>query len=106
MTPDFFTTADEDHVKREKAKARDLRKTQWWKNQKGRGKCYYCSSRVDATSLTMDHVVPIIRGGRTTKGNIVPACKPCNDKKKYLLPIEWQEYVESLAKSEPDNENK
>lgn len=37
----------------------------------------------------MDHKVPIIRGGRTTKGNVVPACKPCNDAKKHSLPTEW-----------------
>ncbi len=35
--------------------------------------------------LTMDHVVPIIRGGRSTKGNVVPACKSCNAKKKHRL---------------------
>jgi 5-methylcytosine-specific restriction endonuclease McrA len=50
----------------------------------------------------MDHVVPLSRGGKSKKGNIVPACKECNSKKKYLLPIEWEEYIESLAKSSPD----
>ena len=38
----------------------------------------------------MDHLVPIIRGGRSTHGNVVPACKPCNDAKKHSLPLEWQ----------------
>jgi 5-methylcytosine-specific restriction endonuclease McrA len=33
----------------------------------------------------MDHIVPLIRGGKTTRGNVVPACKECNNKKKYLL---------------------
>ncbi|MBQ9447564.1 MAG: HNH endonuclease, partial [Victivallales bacterium] len=46
--------------------------------------------------LTMDHIVPIIRGGFTRKGNVVPCCKECNNKKKYMLPIEWQEYMDSL----------
>jgi 5-methylcytosine-specific restriction endonuclease McrA len=46
----------------------------------------------------MDHIVPMIRGGKTTKGNIVPACKECNTKKKYLLPIEWDEYIASIMK--------
>lgn len=94
---DFFIPADEKHVKREKAKARDLRASQWWKNQKGKGQCYYCQARIHPSELTMDHVVPIIRGGLTSKGNVVPACKDCNDKKRYLLPIEWQEYLDSLA---------
>jgi 5-methylcytosine-specific restriction endonuclease McrA len=44
----------------------------------------------------MDHVVPISRGGRTTKGNVVPACKTCNTAKKQLLPMEWEAYVKEL----------
>lgn len=48
----------------------------------------------------MDHIVPIIRGGKSTKGNAVPACKGCNSKKKYALPIEWEEYLERLKKEE------
>jgi hypothetical protein len=26
----------------------------------------------------------------------VPACKECNNRKKYLLPIEWDEYLSSM----------
>ena len=36
----------------------------------------------------MDHVVPVARGGRSTRGNVVPACKPCNNEKKLLTPAE------------------
>ena len=48
----------------------------------------------------MDHVVPLIRGGKSTKGNVVPACKVCNNKKKHLLPSEWEEYLEHLREDE------
>jgi 5-methylcytosine-specific restriction endonuclease McrA len=44
--------------------------------------------QVGAKALTMDHVVPIVRGGRSNKGNLVPACKPCNDAKKHRLAFE------------------
>jgi 5-methylcytosine-specific restriction protein A len=30
----------------------------------------------------------------------VPACKDCNNKKKYLLPIEWEEYLKTLEQTE------
>ena len=93
---ELFETADEEHVRREKAKAREMRHSQWWKNECGRGVCYYCKRRVPPKELTMDHIVPIIRGGFTRKGNVVPCCKECNNKKKYMLPIEWQEYMDSL----------
>jgi len=89
-----FYVQDESHLRIEKAKARELKKTQWWKNLRGRGACYYCKQRFPATILTMDHVIPISRGGKTTKSNVVACCKECNNKKKYLLPIEWAEYLE------------
>jgi hypothetical protein len=31
---------------------------------------------------------------------VVPACKDCNNRKKYLLPLEWEEYLESLREEE------
>ena len=95
---DFFVPADEEHVRREKAKARELRRSQWWKNVLGRGTCHYCGMRCHPRDLTMDHVVPIVRGGCTTRGNVVPCCRECNSRKKYLLPVEWQEYLDSLSR--------
>jgi 5-methylcytosine-specific restriction endonuclease McrA len=45
----------------------------------------------------MDHIVPLIREGKSTRNNIVPACKECNSRKKYLLPIEWDQYVQRIS---------
>lgn len=73
---------------KEKAKARELRKTQWWKNEVAKGICHYCGKRFKPKDLTMDHVVPFSRGGKSTKGNIVPSCKVCNNKKKYMTPVD------------------
>ena len=95
-TVHFVIEADEDHVKSEKQKARTLRQSQWWKRQVAKGVCHYCKEPVPARELTMDHIVPIIRGGRSTKGNTVPCCKTCNTQKKYLLPMEWNLYLERL----------
>lgn len=36
----------------------------------------------------MDHLVPLSRGGRSTKRNVVVSCKPCNTEKSCLLPVE------------------
>lgn len=102
----FYETASEKHVAREKAKARSLRKTAWWDRQIQPGVCHYCGRKVGRSNLTMDHVVPLIRGGRSTKGNIVPACKECNSKKKYLLPLEWEEYMHQLREGREENGTK
>jgi len=91
-----YMTAEE--LKKERAKARELRKSQWWKRKCSEGRCYFCGRNINAKELTMDHVVPIIRGGKSTKGNTVPACKECNNKKKHMLPMEWEEYMEKIKK--------
>jgi hypothetical protein len=52
------------------------------------GKCAYC--RV-AGATTWDHIVPISRRGRTTPGNVVPACVSCNSSKKDQDVWEWME---------------
>jgi len=99
MAPaDFAVEVGEEEIAREKQKARQLRESQWWKNRRGEGVCYYCKRRFPARELTMDHIVPIIRGGKSVKSNVVPCCKPCNSKKQYLLPAEWQEYMVSLSR--------
>lgn len=85
---EYFEKADEAHIKREKAKARVLRNSQWWRNQLGLGICYYCNEKFKKEQLTMDHVVPIIRGGKSTRANAVVCCKDCNSKKKYFTPVE------------------
>ena len=97
---DHFITSDQEHIKREKARARELRSSQWWKRRRSTGICYYCGGKFKADERTMDHLVPITRGGKSVSGNVVPACKECNTKKKYLLPTEWEEYLASLTKEE------
>jgi 5-methylcytosine-specific restriction endonuclease McrA len=94
----FIIQVSEAEIRREKEKARELRKSRWWKNLVARGVCHYCGGSFVPSELTMDHLVPIIRGGRSTQGNVVPSCKECNNKKGYLLPLEWDEYLESSRK--------
>ncbi len=84
----YFIPADEAHQKKERTKARELRKSQWWRQQLGSGLCYYCEQRFSSEELTMDHKIPIVRGGLTTKKNVVVACQPCNQEKKYWFPVE------------------
>ena len=79
---------DPAHVKRERAKAKELRKSDWWKQQLAKGSCHYCGGRFEAEELTMDHVLPVVRGGKSTKSNCVPCCKGCNNDKKFLTPAE------------------
>ena len=98
MQPEpYLSAVTEAELRRERAKARALRGSQWWKRRIAAGRCHYCGSQVGSRGLTMDHIVPLIRGGQSSRGNVVPACKECNNKKKSLLPVEWDEYLRRLA---------
>ena len=80
--------ADPVHVKRERQRARELRQTDWWRAQLQKGVCHYCGQNVGAANLTMDHVIPVARGGRSVRSNCVPCCKACNNAKKATTPAE------------------
>jgi 5-methylcytosine-specific restriction endonuclease McrA len=56
------------------------------------------------SDLTMDHLVPLSRGGRSTKENLVPSCKTCNNLKKTMLPLEWEEYLRCKPPTPPAEE--
>jgi 5-methylcytosine-specific restriction endonuclease McrA len=99
---EFYAPIDPDALRRERARARELRQSQWWKRRIATGLCYYCRRQVGHRALTMDHLVPLGRGGRSVRGNVVPACKACNDRKQSLLPVEWQDYLASLARPAED----
>jgi len=43
--------------------------------------CQYCDTRLTRNSCTMDHVIPISKGGKTNWENVVTACGPCNTAK-------------------------
>lgn len=83
-----YLFADEAHIKRERAKARAARTSRWWQQKAGKGVCHYCGKQVGMKALTMDHVVPLGRGGTTTPGNIVPACRDCNKEKGVDTPVD------------------
>jgi 5-methylcytosine-specific restriction protein A len=93
----FFSFSDEAALKKERAKARALRNSQWWKRKRASGICHYCNGQFPPKELTMDHVIPLSRGGHSEKFNLVPCCKDCNTKKNRMLPSEWEAYMAGLT---------
>ena len=84
----FDMRVDPAQIAKEREKARELRRTNWWRAQIQKGVCHYCGGKFPPSELTMDHIVPLSRGGHSTKGNIVPCCKACNNNKKYTMPVD------------------
>jgi 5-methylcytosine-specific restriction endonuclease McrA len=48
--------------------------------------CFYC----DSQSQTIDHVIPLSRGGNHGIGNLVPCCFACNNSKNNKFITEWK----------------
>lgn len=64
--------------------------------------CHYCSKVLDITkkhdhpdSMTVDHVVPLAKGGTNDMSNLVPCCLPCNMKKGQEIWVPNYEMVKS-----------
>lgn len=95
----FFASASPEHQKKEKAKARELKASSWWKQRLGEGICYHCENKFAVEDLTMDHLIPIARGGKSDKKNCVVCCKACNTKKGHKTRAE-------MALDELNSQNK
>jgi 5-methylcytosine-specific restriction endonuclease McrA len=52
------------------------------------GRCAYCGCNLDRP--TIDHVVPLSRGGEHCRDNVVPACGHCNSSKGAKTLTEWR----------------
>jgi 5-methylcytosine-specific restriction endonuclease McrA len=56
--------------------------------KRDRNMCQYCGRRPGTSELSIDHVLPRSRGGKSTWANCVLACMRCNRKKGSRLPEE------------------
>lgn len=52
------------------------------------GRCFYCDTDV-STKFTVDHLIPLVRGGSDGPENIVIACANCNFRKADKTPEEF-----------------
>jgi 5-methylcytosine-specific restriction endonuclease McrA len=51
-------------------------------------KCVYCRALYSLKELTLDHVIPVVKGGERTWTNVVTCCVACNQKKGARTPQE------------------
>lgn len=60
-------------------------------NNKGE-RCYYCNTLLTSSNKTIDHKIPLVRGGSNTAENKVPCCRSCNKQKSDYTPEEFMFY--------------
>ena len=53
-----------------------------------RYRCQYCGAKGSAFDLTIDHILPRSRGGKTVPENLCAACLACNQRKGNRTPEE------------------
>lgn len=51
--------------------------------------CAYCHERMTPRDKTLDHVMPVSRGGAHSISNVAIACRSCNSRKRTRTPAEW-----------------
>lgn len=66
------------------SKRRAMLRAKWVRQEKP---CVYCGRPAD----TIDHVLPLVRGGTNYEGNLAPACRRCNSSKSGRMVIEWKQ---------------
>jgi 5-methylcytosine-specific restriction endonuclease McrA len=58
------------------------------------GRCVYCP----AAATTLDHMIPVKKGGGVQRGNLLPACRPCNSRKKTM---DFDRFIERCSDLHP-----
>jgi 5-methylcytosine-specific restriction endonuclease McrA len=58
--------------------------------------CYYCKNKITGIK-TIDHKIPVIKGGTNNKENLVLCCKHCNSQKNNKTEEEYREWLKSNA---------
>lgn len=88
MTFYGYSFASQEHISKERKKIKDAKKSRWWQVKCAKRICHYCEKTIDSHEITMDHIIPIARGGKTKPGNVVPSCQDCNKNKGVETPVD------------------
>ncbi len=77
-----------------------------------RFQCQYCGVKCREGAISIDHVMPRSRGGKTSWTNVVAACHTCNRRKGSLTPEEagmplrkppkrptWRDLIDDLSRT-------
>lgn len=73
---------------------------------KSKGVCSHCGKLLDVETMTVDHVIPLSKGGTNELKNLVALCNDCNQSKNnyvvdpedYFKHLDWV-YLKDLIKS-------
>lgn len=61
--------------------------------QQANGCCRYCRKEMHWDEFTVDHIIPVARGGTSRVSNLWAACKRCNCLKGKTTPLRFFAHV-------------
>lgn len=67
-------------------------------NRQG-GKCSMCGDKINYLNITVDHVIPISKGGTNTLDNMEAMCYTCNQMKRDHMKSDFLKHIEKIYKS-------
>ena len=74
--------------------SKDVRKALWERLNR---KCGYCGMKIGLPEVTIDHMVPLSRGGADCIDNMICSCKMCNELKRNRTIEEFRGTVSGLT---------
>lgn len=62
------------------------------------GLCAYCGHHRNIKYMTVDHIIPLSKGGKDEEWNLQCVCKKCNGLKSNMLPGEFTIFLYRMLK--------
>lgn len=63
--------------------------------------CQYCVTRINEKTISLDHIIPIQRGGEHTDENTETCCLRCNKIKGNMTKAEFRHFLDCLRPIDP-----
>lgn len=63
------------------------------------GLCAYCGQHRNIKYMTIDHIIPLSKGGTESLDNLQCTCKMCNRLKDNMLPHEFTTFVRCILEN-------
>lgn len=63
------------------------------------GLCAYCGQHRNIKYMTVDHIIPLSKGGTDSLDNLQCTCKKCNGLKSDMLPHEFTNFIRNMLEN-------
>lgn len=73
---------------------------------KQNGKCAMCGQKIQYINATVDHVIPISKGGKNSVDNMEVMCYVCNQMKRDQFKDDFLEHIRKIYEYQFGNKQK